>query len=97
MKWWSDVPSRLDSSFSRHTYRVLSTIALNAACCQPLRQMPRTQKWLDELLEVIRVHVRRACARVPLQHGLTAGLGWFKEVGSISLFGYFVRIPSSLY
>lgn len=38
------------------------------------------EKWLDELLEVVRAHVRRACSRVPLQHGLTAGLGWFKEV-----------------
>lgn len=42
----------------------------------------RTQ-WLDELLEVVRAHVRRACSRVPLQHGLTAGLGWFKEVHTL--------------
>lgn len=42
-------------------------------------------KWLDELLEVVRAHVRRACSRVSIQHGLTAGLGWFKEVRRISL------------
>lgn len=50
------------------------------------------EKWLDELLEVVRAHVRRACSRVPLQHGLTAGLGWFKEV-RFSMFKPRVRIP----
>ncbi|CAM9360108.1 unnamed protein product [Ectocarpus sp. 6 AP-2014] len=52
---------------------------LSTRCYRPPGRDQLFVEWLDELLEVVRTHVRRACLRVPVQHGLTAGLEWFQE------------------
>ncbi|CAM9786513.1 unnamed protein product, partial [Scytosiphon promiscuus] len=53
---------------------------LSTRCYRPPGLDQLFVEWLDELLEVVRTYLRRACARVPSQHGLTAGLEWFEEV-----------------
>ncbi|CAM9140345.1 unnamed protein product [Hapterophycus canaliculatus] len=53
---------------------------LSTRCYRPPGLDQLFVEWLDELLEVVRAYARRACSRVPSQHGLTAGLEWFEEV-----------------
>ena len=42
------------------------------------------RQWLDELLEAVREHVCRGCAKLPALHGLTVGMDWFHEASSLN-------------
>ncbi|CAM9989363.1 unnamed protein product [Pylaiella littoralis] len=74
------VAARLESVTEGFLSEGLMRALLSTKCYRPPGPDQLLVEWLDELLEAVRAHVQRGCARMPVQHGLTAGLEWFKEV-----------------